>query len=280
MSSPAPLSIKESVGDALRFVRAEWRLALVVGALGAAALAASALLGPLALVALVVVLTLCHTALVSAALRGSAQVRANLGRDALRVGGALAIVGLIVLILVIATAYIAMAVLIAPYAEQAKAAGEDQAAIEAVMRTAIAAQPHIAPWALAIGAAVIFYFTTKLFAAAPASLDRGRISVFESWRMSRGQVLRIMGARILLLGPALILVGAVQSLIGIALGFSTSDPAALVAQSQANPALFLMFFTLVVFVQLAVFAALEAGLSAAIYRRVAAPALDSTQPPA
>lgn len=280
MSAPTPLSIKDCVGEALRFVRAEWRLALTVGAMGATALAASALLGPLALVALAVVLTLCHTAFVSAALRGSAQVRANLGRDALRVGGAMAIVGLIVLILVIATAYIAMAVLIAPYMEQAKAAGEDQAAIEAVMRTAIAAQPHIAPWALAIGAAVIFYFTTKLFVAAPASVDRGRVSVFDSWRMSRGQVLRIMGARILLLGPAIILVGAVQSLIGIALGFSTSDPAALVTQSQANPALFLLFFALVVFVQLSVFAALEAGLSTAIYRRVAAPALDSTQPPA
>jgi hypothetical protein len=273
MSAPIIVPIKDCVGEALRFARAQWRLALIVGGAGAATLAVSMLLlGPFSLLALFAVLTACHTALVSAALRGPENVRARLGADSLRVGGAMAIVGLIVAILLIATAYIAMAVLIAPYAEQAKAAGQDEAQLEAIMRTAIAAQPYVAPWALGIGAAVIFFFTTRLFAAAPASVDRARVTVFESWRMSRGQTLRIMGARILLLAPALILVGAVQSLMGLALGFTTADPAALMAQSQANPALFMVFFALAVFVQLALFGALEAGLSVALYRRLSAPA--------
>jgi len=271
MTGSVNVSIKDSVGEALRFVRAHWRFALVVGALGAAGLVLAMLLGPLALIALPVVLILCHTALISAALRGPGAVRARLASDALRVGGGMVIVGLIVGILVIATAYIAMAVLIAPYAEQARAAGEDQAQLEAVMRMAIAAQPHISPWALAIGGAVIFFFTSRLFLVAPASADRGRITVFESWRLSRGQTLRIMGARILLMAPAFILVGAVQSLLGAALGFQTADPGALMAQAGANPALFMMFFAVAAFVQLALFAALEAGLSTALYRRLAPP---------
>jgi len=269
MTSAPPVSIKDSVGEALRFLRAQWRFAAIVGAAGAGALVASMLLGPLALLALPIVLIVTHAALVSAALYGPDQVRARLLQDALRVGGAMLIVGLVVLILVIATAYIAMAVLIAPYAEQARAAGEDQAQIEAIMRTAIAAQPHIAPWALAIGAAVIFFFTTRLFLAAPASVDRGRIVVMDSVRWTRRNTLRVMGSRLLLLGPALILVGALQSLIGAVLGFSTSDPSAMMTQAQANPVLFMVFFALAVFVQLALFAALEAGLAVALYRRLA-----------
>ncbi len=271
MTKPAPVSIKESVGEALRFSRAHWQFALAVGALGSAAIVTSMLLGPLLLIFLPLVMIVCHTALVSAALKGPSQVRATLVQNALRVGGAMAMVGLIFIILAIGTAYIAMAVLIAPYAEQAKAAGEDQAAIEAVVRQAIEAQPHIAPWAMAIGGAVIFFVTSRLFLAAPASVDRGRVILLESVRWSRGNTLRIMGARLLLLLPALILVGAVQSLLGAALGFNTSDPNALMAQATANPALFILFFAVAIFAQLSFYAALEAGLSTALYRRLSQP---------
>mgnify|MGYP001224276510 CR=1 FL=1 len=45
MTSPEPVSIKESVGEALHFVRAQWRFVMVVAALGAGALVVASLLG-------------------------------------------------------------------------------------------------------------------------------------------------------------------------------------------------------------------------------------------
>lgn len=272
MSTQAPVSIKDSVGDALRFSRENWRFTMIVAGFGAAAIVTSMMLGPLMLVVAPVALIVCHTALVLAALYGVPHVRPRLTADALRVGAAMAIVGLIIAILVIATAYIAMSVLLGPYAEQARAAGEDRAAIEALTRQAIEAQPHVATWAVGIAGLMIFVVTSLLFLGAPASADRKRVLLLETVRWSRANVLRIMGARLLLLLPAFILVGAVQSLLSAALGFSANDPAALMAQASANPALFMLFFAAAVFVQLALYAALEAGLSVALYRRLAPPA--------
>ncbi len=265
-----PVSIKDSVGEALRTARAQGRLVLTVSGAGALAAMLGSVLGPLALLAIFVVLTATHAALVSGALNGAAAVRARLLGDAGRVGAAMAMVGLIVGIIVIAGAYMSMAVLIAPFEAEVRAAGEDQEQLAAIFNRAVESQPQIAPIALAICTALIFYITSRFFLAAPASVAEGRVRVFESWRMTRGQTLKIMGARLMLLLPALVFVWALQSLLAVALGFNTSDAGALLAQVQANPVLFLVFFAIGLFAQIALYGALEAGLSAALYRRIKA----------
>ena len=74
------------------------------------------------------------------------------------------------------------------------------------------------------------------------------------------------GARILLLLPALLLTNALASLVGLGLGFTTDDLVALSNQARANPAMFAAFYGIALFFQIAVYAALEAGLSTALYR--------------
>lgn len=271
MSNPPRIPIKASVGEALRFVRANWRFALITGALGAVGIVAMTPLPLIGIVGLYFIMVAANAALVSAAMNGAVSVRPRLANDTLRVAAALAIVGFVLAILLIVAIYIAMAVLIAPYADQVRAAGEDQTQLAAIMNTAVAAQPQVISWALVLGGLVIFYFTTRFYFAAPATIDRSRISAFGSWRLTSGNVLRIMGARILLLLPAIILVGAVQALVGAAFGFSTSDPVALMAQAQANPAFFFVFFGVGMFVQIALYSALESGLAAALYRAAKGP---------
>lgn len=260
-----PISIKDSVGEALRTARALGRFVLIVAGAGALAAMVGAVLGPLALLAIFVVLVTCHTALISAAFNGAAAVRARLLADAGRVGAAMAMVGLVIGFIIIAGVYGAMMVLIAPFADEVRAAGENQEQLTAIFNRAVESQPHVASIALAIGAALIFYITTRFYLAAPASVVEGRVRAFDSWRLTRGHTLKIMGARLMLLLPALVLVWALQSLLAVAFGFNTSDAAALLAQVQANPGL---FFAIGLFAQIALYGALEAALSAALYRRI------------
>jgi len=262
------ISIKDSVGEALRSARALGRFVLIVAGAGALAAMVGSVLGPLALVAIFVVLTACHTALVSAVLNGAAAVRARLLGDTGRVGAAMAMVGLVIGFIIIAAVYGAMMVLIAPFAEEVRAAGENQEQLTAIFNRAVESQPQVASIALAIGAVLVFYITTRFYLAAPASVAEGRVRAFDSWRLTRGHTLKIMGARLTLLLPALVFVWALQSLLAVAFGFSTSDAGALLAQVQANPGLFLLFFAIGLFAQIALYGALEAALSAALYRRI------------
>ena len=183
----------------------------------------------------------------------------------------MAMIGVLIGIIFVMLMFITMSVLIAPYAEEVKAAGENEAAMRAIMERAMAAQPGVPFWAMAAGAVMMFLLTTRLYFAAPGSVDDGRIVVFESWRLTRGNFLRIAGARLLLLGPAFILAGALQTLAGNALGAPTSDPIALFAYGQNNPVGFALFYSVAIFLQLSLFSALEAGLSAYLYRAVKPP---------
>jgi hypothetical protein len=118
------------------------------------------------------------------------------------------------------------------------------------------------------GAILVFALTTRFYVVAPATVDRRRITVFESWRMTRGNFLRIAGARLLLLAPAFILAWALQTLIARLLGAPSGDPIQVLQYSQSNAVGFAVFYTVSLFVQLAVVSALDAGLSASIYRRL------------
>src|SRR5262249_52207552 len=90
--------------------------------------------------------------------------------------------------------------------------------------------------------------------------------VFQSWQWTNRRILRVAGARILLLLPALLLANALASIVGLGLGFTSDNLMTLSTQAQANPAMFAVFYGIALFFQIAVYAALEAGLSVALYR--------------
>jgi hypothetical protein len=268
------LSVRDSIGDALRFTRENWRFVFAVAGLGALAHVAALMTGSLPFVmlaALVFVSAAIYAALTRAALSGPASVRASAIGDVGRVAGSGAIVGGFGAIVAVVSAYVAMAVLIAPYAEEAQRLKEDRAALEALMQRAASEQPSVILWALVIGGVLLLLLTSRLYLSAPASVDRARISVFESWGWTKGNLLRIAAARVVLLGPAVIFAGALQSLAGMGLGLGMADPVALAQSAQARPGMFILFYGLAQFMQIAVFTALEAGLSVAIYRRLAPP---------
>jgi hypothetical protein len=269
MAAPA-LSIYACVGEALRFARANWRFVLAVAALGALGQTALLLLlgavPPLLLVGLLLASIAVHAGLTRAALSGVDSVRGKIGADLRNGGIAMGIVGFLFAIVAIVLAYGAMAVLIAPYAEQAQAVRENEAALRALMERAVSEQSNVLIWSMIVGFAMLLLLTSRLYLALPASIDRGRVMVFETWTWTKGALLRIAGARLLLLGPALIFVGALQSLVGMAMGLGVRDPVALAQSAQANPAAFLFFFTTALFVQIAIYTALEAGLSASLYK--------------
>jgi hypothetical protein len=271
--------IRESVGAALRFVRENWRLVLIVATLAAVGQGVIALLGAnlMWVVSVLVAVLVAHTALVSRALDGPSPITQGLLGNSARVGGAMAMIGFFLATIFFVMTFFAMSALVAPFQNELKAAGENEAAVREVLDTAMASNSSVMGWTMLIGALLVFALTTRFYVVAPATIDRQRITVFESWRMTRGNFLRIGGARLLLLAPAFILVGALQSLIARLLGAPGGDPLALLAYSQANPVGFVSFYSISIFIQIAIVAALDAGLSASIYRNLKAP---SPPPPA
>jgi hypothetical protein len=270
-----PVSIRDNVGAALRFVRENWRFVLTVAAItaplqGAAFLFMGATLSGLLLIGLITAVS--YAALTRAALFGVGGAQQHLAGDGGRVFAAVAAIGFFLSIVFIMLLFVAMSVLIAPFEAEVKAAGEDQAALIAIMDRAVAAQPGTLGWTIAIGLALVFVITSRFYVAAPGCVDQKRVFVFESWKWTRGNFLRVMGARLMLLLPALILVWALQSLAGAALGAPAGDPAAVAAYAAANPAPFATFYAVASFLQIVIYSALEAGLSANLYRSLKPPA--------
>lgn len=264
------LPIRDSVGAALRFVRENIRLVLLAAAMAALTQGVIALLGVslVWIVAVVAGTSLAYAAYLSAAL-GTPPSAGLLG-NAGRLAGAMAMVGFFLAMVFFVVTFFAMTTAIAPYQAQVQAAGEDEAAVRAIMETAIANNGDVMRMSMLFGALLVFALTTRFYVVGPATLDRKRITVFESWRMTRGNFLRIAGARLLLLAPAFILAWALQNVIARIVGAPAGDAIQAIQYSQANPVGFAVFYTVSLFVQLAVVSSLDAGLSANIYRRLKA----------
>lgn len=263
-------AIRNSVGNALRFHRGNIGFVLAVAGVGALAQTAmTALLGgtlilwaPLMALASAAV----YAVLTRAALTGAATATKSAPGDTGRALGAGAIVSFIAGLLALGILFFVMSVLLAPYAEQANGLKQDQAALRALLEQAVQAQPALVAWSGLIGTGLVFVLTSGFFLAVPASVERGRIAVFASWPLGRRALFSIMGARVLLCLPALIFVGALQSLLGFAMGLGLGDPFAMLTRAQASPATFLVFLASAQFLQLAIYTALEAALSAELYR--------------
>ncbi|MGE0740834.1 MAG: hypothetical protein AB7O98_05775 [Hyphomonadaceae bacterium] len=274
MASLSP--IRDGIGAALRFVREDWRVVLTVAGIGAAAhVATLLLLGAIPilwLIGMALLSAAIHAALTRAALSGSSGVPGALPADTGRVFGAVAIVGFFFTLVAFMVAYVAMSVLIAPYAEEAKAAVDNQDAMTALLQRAVSEQPGVLFWSAIAGGAVLLLLTSRLYLAAPASVESGRIRVFESWRWTKGNLWRIVWARLALLAPALVFAGALQSLLGIVVGVGADNPLAMAERAAGNPFGFVAFYAGAHFLQISIYTALEAGLSVNLYRALKPPA--------
>jgi hypothetical protein len=269
MAENGRVPIRESAGHAVRFAVEQWRPILAVAAISALVQGASFLLLGLNLIWLVIMLVstaAVTAALVALALDGPAGMAQRIVADTARIIASSAIIGFFMAIIVFLIIYVAMSVLIAPFAAEAKAAAEDQVRMAEIMSQAIESQPNVLLWAGLIGAVILFVLTTRFYLVAPASVDLKRIVVFNSWTWTRGNVMRIIAARLILLLPALFLTGAVQTLIALATGAPNGDPVQLAAMSQSNVLGFSLFYAGAAFTQIALYSSLEAGLSTYLYR--------------
>ncbi len=268
------LPIRANVGATLRFVRENWRFAALVAGLGAGAATLIAALGlaahQLALLTVIAsgfVQALVYAAFVAAALYGAGGVRARLLGDGLRVWAAMAVIGFFLFIVFFVLSIPAMIALIAgplaPYLPDLQSAGEDQAAVLAVMTHFAEANPGALLITMVFFGAVWLLLTSRLYLAAPASIDAKRILTFETWSWTKGVMLRIAAARVMLLLPANVLAGALGYLFGRLLGVDAFAPE---LAARGSGSAFLAYVFVAHFVSFGLYSSLEAGLSSFMYR--------------
>ncbi len=270
LSSPTPA--RDSIGAALAFVRNRWRLVLAAaGALAGTQTLALLLTGPSLLTMVIGVFGLAAVyAIYTNAALGAADVRQDLPGHAGRLTLGMGMIAFFGFILMLMVVFVAMSVLIGPYTTEIEAVKENDAAVRAIMDRAIAERPDVILWSLIAGMALLFVVTTRFFLAAPATVDRKRILVFDSWRLTRGAFVRIALARIVLLGPAILLAYALFALMAMSIG-QPPDVAAQLVLGQGDRTTLALLNGGAIFFQTAVYSALEAGLSANLYRRLEAP---------
>ncbi len=270
---------RDSVGAALRFVRLQWRRIGLIAAVAAAATAAINLasLGtnaaglPLSIViALLSTLIPCgiYAALLGVSLAPAAPQSALVANTG-RVWGAMLIVGFM-MFLAMCTIALPISVVLAPYlepyAQQIVAVHGDQAAFMALLERFAEQQPGVFLIIFLVVSAAWLLLSSRLFLAAPASIDAKRIQTFETWPWTKNHMLRIAVARIVLLGPALVFAQALSILSARALGFNMLEGGDIAAFAAHNPAGFTAFSFAIQFVTVAVYNSLEAGLAASFYQ--------------
>ena len=269
--------IRESVGAALRFVRENIRFIAGASVAGAAALTligglnlAAPQFGFVTAIVSGVVQAMVYAVFLGASLFGSADVRTRWPNDGMRVWAAMAIIGFFLFIVMFVASIIASIVMavgpLAPYLGDLESGGSDQAAVLAVMVRFAEENPIPVLLLTLYFGAIWILLTSRLYVAAPATVDQQRILSFETWKWTEGAMLRITAARLLVLLPANLFVGAISHLFGRLIGINTLDPATTVAAASSNPAGYLAFVFVTGALTLALYSALEAGLSSYLYR--------------
>lgn len=277
MASETGSLVQTCVGEALRFTRENVRFILAVALLGAGGIAAvsvlagiSPALGFIALMGPGLLQAFAYAALTGASLYGTSAVRHRIVGDGARVWLAMAVVGFFLFIVTIIAGIPAMIALIsgplAPFVPRLQEAGQDEQRVLAVLMEFAEANPGALLGVMAFFFVIWMLLTSRLYLAAPASIDQGRVQTFETWSWTKGAMLRIVGARLMLLVPANILAGAMGYLAGRAVGVNTMDLASMTGAAASNPAGVLIAAFAANFCSLALYSALEAGLSAAFYR--------------
>lgn len=265
--------VQDSVGAALHYVRTNWRnigLISVIAALLATTIQMIGGLAPnlpfLTMAAVLFLNALIYAMFIGLALRG-APLRFS-WPEGVRLFAAMAVIGFFLCIVAFVLAMVSGLVLLyGPYASflsEVERASGDQAAVNQILMRMWIGNPWPIVVLCAFYFAVWFYLTTRLYLAAPATVDRGRILTFETWSWTKSAVLKVAGARALLIGPAFVLTFALTYLIGRGVGidlFNMTEP-------TPQPAAAFAFAISTAFISYAVSDAVSAGLSTALYRNL------------
>lgn len=288
--SAGSVPVRESVGAALRYARENIRFIAIVGGIFAVAstlISAFTLAAPqvgiLTMVANGIIQAFCYGALAAGALYGVDSVRARWAQDGWRVWSSMVVVGffmaIVVLVFTIPVSITLAAGPLARYSADLQAAGSDQAAVMQIMLRFVEENPVAVLLVALFYGAVWLLLTSRLYLAAPASIDAGRILTFETWNWTKGAMFGIAWARMMLLIPAYILMFAVTMLLGRLFGFNLLDGASLQAASAANPIGMIIFEFISSFAVLVLYASLEAGLSSYLYRGLKPAGAPAASPP-
>lgn len=275
--SAGAVPVRETVGEALRYVRENLRFVAIIALIFAVVstlLSAVTLAMPqvsiLTMVANGMVQAFSFGALLAGALYGADAVRGRWSRDGWRVWAAMVVVAFFMFIIMFVVFMVVGIVLfsgpLASYIGDLQTAGSDEARVMSILTRIGEEQPLPLLAATLFCAGIWLLLTSRLYLAAPASVDAGRILTFETWKWTKGAMLGISAARFMLLIPAYVLMFALTMLLGRVFGFSVLDAASMRAALSANPIGIIIFEFVSSFIVLFLYAALEAGLSAYLYR--------------
>lgn len=189
------------------------------------------------------------------------------GADEMRLAGAMSVVGFFLLIVSIPALFaaaIAFGTIAAPFASEIEATQGDPAATMEVLQQIISQRTGETLTLLAVLSFGWLALTSRLYLVAPATVAEGRSRTFETWAWTKGAMLRITAARLVLLVPIFLAVAIIQQAATLALGGpeqAAGAPLPLTAAVRfAVTFLFLMLYS-----------AAEAGLSAYLYRGLRPP---------
>jgi hypothetical protein len=180
-------------------------------------------------------------------------------RDGLAVLSGVGVVGFFLALTLIAVNVAANAILFAPFSEELAAAGENQAAVEAVAQRILQENPQGVILTFLLFAGAVLVLTSRLYLAAPASVEASRGRSFETWSWTKGNLFRIVAARLVLLAPAYAAAVVIGSVIA-------APVMALAGGGQANAAAFAIGLGVFTFFMALIYQALEAHLSVTLYR--------------
>ncbi len=183
------------------------------GLMGVAATVLSLLIGPSAIASNPGALVSLSAAMLgptalyyAAAMRGAFGQGYGVNRDVVRDGLAVftgvGVVGFFLLLALIATNLAANAILFAPFVEELQAAGEDPAVMQNVAERIVTENPEGVALVFALFAAITMLLTSRLYLAGPESVAAHRGRSFETWTWTKGNLLRIIAVRLVLLVPA------------------------------------------------------------------------------
>lgn len=280
MAAPeGKVPILDSVGAAMRDWRANLKFNLITGLIGAAALtlisflslsaAGNSSVAMLLSLASTVVGAFVFATFLGLYEYGPSRLRERLPSDGMRVWCAMAVVGFFLFIVCVVAGIPAFALLmtaLSPYYGEIEAVADDQAAVFAIIERFAQENAGLILAVVLVYGVIWLLLTSRLYLAAPATVSAQKILTFETWSWTKNNMLRICGARLLLLAPASILVFAVQALAGGAVGANAFDPNSVAAAIMANPA----GYGLTIFIghafNFTLYRGLEAALSTYLYR--------------
>lgn len=191
-------------------------------------------------------------------------------RDGLAVLSGVGVVSFFVALALIAVNVAANAILFAPFAEELAAAGENQAAVEAVAQRILQENPQGVILAFLLFAGAVLLLTSRLYLAAPASVAASRGRSFETWSWTKGNLFRIVAARLLLLVPAYVAAVVIGSLIA-------GPVMALAGGGGASAVGFAIGLGVFTFFMALIYQALEAHLTVTLHAGLRPP--DANRPP-